>query len=69
MFSDPGMYFYNKSFRFKMGMLLLAMLWNWTIHRKVANMKEPGDMGKFVAMISILMWVSLIFAGIFIAFI
>lgn len=68
-FSDPGMYVYNKSFRFKITMLVIAMLWNWTIHRKVANMKDPGDMGKFVGMISILMWVSLIFAGIFIAFI
>jgi hypothetical protein len=67
--SDPAMYVYNKGFRFKITMLVIAMLWNWTIHRKAANMKEPGDFGKFVGMLSIVLWTSVIFGGIFIAFI
>ena len=37
--------------------------------REAPKGAPSDDMGKFVAMISILMWVSLIFAGIFIAFI
>jgi hypothetical protein len=67
--SDPALYVYNKAFRFKITMLILAMIYNWTIHRKVAMMKEPGDAGKLVGMLSIVMWTSIIFGGIFIAFI
>lgn len=67
--SDPALYVYNKAFRFKITMLIVAMIYNWTIHRKVAMMKEPGDVGKFVGMLSIVMWTSIIFGGIFIAFI
>ncbi|MEI9812521.1 MAG: hypothetical protein WDO18_07505 [Acidobacteriota bacterium] len=50
-------------------MLLFAMLYNWTIHRSVAMKSDPGDVGKFVGMLSILIWSSIIFGGIFIAFI
>ena len=34
--SDPRMYLYNPSFRFKIGALVLAIIFNYTIHRKVA---------------------------------
>jgi hypothetical protein len=35
-FSDPNMYFHNHSFRFKITTLLLAILFNYSIHRKAA---------------------------------
>jgi hypothetical protein len=35
-FSDPNMYLHNHSFRFKISTLLLAILFNYTIHRKAA---------------------------------
>jgi hypothetical protein len=50
-------------------MLILAIIFNWTLHRKVAMSPEPGGMGAVVGGISILMWASIIFAGIFIAFV
>src|SRR5579871_3301914 len=35
--SDPVMYLHNASFRFKMYALLTAILFNYTIHNKVAS--------------------------------
>ncbi len=68
-FAQPTFYYYNKSFQFKITMLLIAMLYNWTIHRSVASRKDPGGLGVAVGSLSILMWTSIIFAGIFIAFV
>lgn len=67
--SDPSLYVYNQSFRFKITMLLLSIIFNWTLHRKVALSPNPGTMGAVVGGISLLMWTSIIFAGIFIAFV
>jgi len=67
--SDPNLYMGNQSFRFKITMLLLAILFNWTLHRKVAMSPQPGGMGALVGGISMLMWTSVIFGGIFIAFV
>jgi hypothetical protein len=68
-FSDPLLYLYNSSFRFKITMLILAIIYNWTLHRKVANSENPGALGPLVGAVSALMWASIIFAGIFIAFV
>ncbi|MEO5924845.1 MAG: DUF6644 family protein [Bryobacteraceae bacterium] len=67
--SDPNLYMHNQSFRFKITMLILAIIFNWTLHRKVAMSPNPGSMGAVVGGISMLMWASIIFAGIFIAFV
>jgi hypothetical protein len=67
--SDPNLYMGNQSFRFKITMLILAIIFNWTLHRKVATSPAPGGMGKLVGGVSMLMWSSIIFAGIFIAFV
>jgi hypothetical protein len=68
-FSDPALYYYNAAFRYKITVLLIAILFNWTLHRKVATSPQPGALGAVVGAVSILMWTSLVFAGIFIAFI
>lgn len=68
-FSDPLLYLYNSSFRFKITMLIIAIIYNWTLHRKVANSANPGTLGALVGGLSALMWSSIIFAGIFIAFV
>ena len=67
--SDPNLYMHNQSFRFKITMLILAIIFNWTLHRKVALSPRPGGMGAMVGGISMLMWASIIFGGIFIAFV
>ena len=67
--SDPRMYLYNSSFRFKMIALAIAIVFNFTIHRKVAL--ADGSLGALRAMtaaISLALWVSVVFGGLFIAF-
>src|ERR1700733_14987085 len=58
--SDPNMYLANISFRFKMGALLLAILYNYTIHRKVALSNPSPILGKLVGGISLVLWVSVV---------
>ena len=68
-FSDPLLYIYNQSFRYKITTLVIGVILNWTLHRKVALSPNPGTMGAVVGAVSLLLWSSLIFAGIFIAFV
>ena len=71
--TDPDMYYMNWSFLIKMGCLIAAILFHYTIRRAVARSADSPDgasaAGKLAAVISILLWSSVIFGGIFIAFI
>jgi Family of unknown function (DUF6644) len=71
--SDPNMYLHNSSFKFKMVALLVAIVYHYTVHRKVALAEvTPGDapaIGKFVGVLSIALWVSVVAGGLFIAFV
>jgi hypothetical protein len=68
--SDPDMYLRNASFRFKITCLVLAIIYNYTIHRKVALSESGSGMGtKLVAGVSLVLWISVVFGGLFIAFV
>ena len=67
--SDPIHYLYNEAFRFKVTALLLAIIYNYTIHRKVAMTDPSPAADKATAIVSILLWVSVTFSGLWIAFI
>lgn len=67
--SDPDMYYLNRSFQFKMVCFALAILFNYTVHRKVALGGGSKGLGIAVACVSLLLWVGVIFGGIFIAFV
>jgi hypothetical protein len=67
--SDPDMYYLNRSFQIKMALLLLAIIFNYTIRRKAAFSAASSAWNKTVACVSIGLWVGVIFCGIFIAFI
>jgi len=67
--SDPNMYLNNSGFQFKMGILLIAILYQFTIHRKVAFSDPSPAVGALVGLVSVALWVSVIAGGIFIAFI
>lgn len=68
--SQPQIYLENSSFYFKIGCLLVAILYNFTIHRKVAasTTASPG-VTKLVAIVSLLLWAGVVFGGVFIAFV
>jgi hypothetical protein len=64
--SDWDMYWYNNSFRVKMILLLLAIAFNFTVHRKTIASGTPS---KGVAWTSLLLWTGVIAGGLFIAFV
>jgi hypothetical protein len=66
--SDPLRYYYKPSFRLKIICLLIAIVYNYTIHRKVAMSKAPPLAAGLVGALSLLLWVTIVFAGLFYAF-
>lgn len=68
--SQTFVYIPNWVFQAKMVVLVLAIIYNFTIHRKIATSEKasPG-VSKVVALVSIALWVSIVFGGIFIAFV
>lgn len=66
--TDPLRYYYNWSFRYKCIALVVAVIYNYTIHRKVAQSDPSPVVGGLVAIISLLLWISIVFAGLFYAF-
>ena len=67
--SQVGIYLSNQVFPYKMYVLLAALIYNFTVHRKVATMENPPPvLTKSVAIISLLLWVSIVFGGIFTGF-
>jgi hypothetical protein len=67
--TDPDKYYLNRSFLFKVVCLLLAVVFHYTIHRRVVFSGAPPGVGKLVACLSLALWVSVVFGGIFIAFV
>jgi hypothetical protein len=67
--SQPGVYQVNPIFPIKMYVLLAALIYNFTVHRKVATTENPSAaLSKLVAAISLLLWVAVVFGGIFTGF-
>ena len=67
--SDPDMYYLNRSFQVKMVLLVLAIIFNYTVHKKaVLSGASPGR-AKTMAWISILLWVGVVAGGLYIAFV
>ena len=67
--SDPNLYLHNASFRFKITALVLAIIYNYTIHRWVALKQAPGGLAVLTGAVSLALWISVVFGGIFIAFV
>ena len=65
--TDPDMYYLNRSFLLKMAALLLAIIFNYTIHRQTLSGDLSPASTRLIACLSLLLWVGVIFGGIFIA--
>ena len=67
--SQTDVYRVNLVFPIKMYVLAAALIYNFTVHRKVAIMKDPPPaLSKLVAAGSLLLWVAVVFGGIFTGF-
>ena len=67
--SDPDTYYLNLAFLFKMACLTAAIVFHYTIHRKVVASDTAPSHGRLVACLSLVLWASVIFGGIFIGFV
>jgi len=67
--SQVHIYAINPIFPIKMYVLAAALIYNFTVHRKVATMKEASlVVSKLVGIVSLLLWVAVVFGGIFTGF-
>lgn len=67
--SQVNIYLVNPIFPLKMYVLAAALIYNFTVHRKVATMENPPPLlSKLVAIVSLVLWVSIVFGGIFTGF-
>ena len=67
--TDPMSYFYNPSFRYKCIALVVAIVYNYTIHRKIVLSNSGRVASALVGGVSLLLWISIVFAGIFYSFV
>jgi len=67
--SDPGLYTYNTSFRFKAAALLVALLYHYTVHNRVASSNASAGVNALVGALSLLLWSSVVVGGLFIGLI
>jgi hypothetical protein len=67
--SDPDTYYLNVAFLFKIVCLSAAIVFHYTIRRKVISSEASSAHGKMVACLSMALWASVVFGGIFIGFV
>jgi len=67
--SDPDMYYNNIPVDMKMFFLVLAIVFNYTIHRRAVLSGSGGVREKMVGVVSLALWMCVIFGGIFIGFV
>ena len=65
---DPDHYYTSVSFLVKMACLIFAIIFHYTVQRKVVSAGTPESKTKAVAYVSLGSWVAVIFGAIFIAF-
>jgi hypothetical protein len=64
--SDARMYYLSPWFRFKATALLVAILYNYTVHYKVASSSPSPVVGIVVGAISVVLWISVVTGGLFV---
>ena len=67
--TDPDKFYLNVSFLFKIACLVAAIVFHYTIHRRIAFTAVSGGRAKVVACLSLALWVGVVFGGIFIEFV
>jgi hypothetical protein len=66
--TDPIRYVGHPTMRFKMILVLAALAFNYTVHNRVVSGRYPPIARSSVAALSLVMWVTVVFSGIFYAF-
>lgn len=64
--TDPDMYYLNRAFLVKIGILGTAIIFNYTIRRHALSKVLSPLSARLIACVSLVLWVSVVFGGIFI---
>ena len=67
--SDPDMYYLNLSFQLKIVSLAAAIVYHYTIERKVVLSGASPGKSKLVALVSLALWTGVLFGGTYIGFV
>ena len=67
--TDPANYLHNPAFRFKISCFLAAIVYNYTLHHKVASSEHSTFAGRLAGAFSLALWLAVVFGGIFYAFV
>ncbi len=65
--TDPDKYYLNWIFDAKMVCLVIALAFNYTVHRKALSPGASPSAGRRLAVVSLALWLSVVFGGIYIA--
>jgi uncharacterized protein DUF6644 len=65
--TDPDMYYLNWSFLLKMAALVVTIVFQYTVHRRALSRQLSRVSAVTIASLSLLLWIGVIFGGIFIA--
>ena len=60
--SDTARYLKNPAFLLKMGFLALALIWHFTVHRRVTSSQTPRS-PRFAAVVSLALWTLVVLGG------
>jgi len=66
--TDPVRYFAHPTMRLKLALLVVALAFNYTIHSRVAQGSPSPVVCRSVGLVSLALWMSVVFTGVFYAF-
>lgn len=66
--TDPSRYVAHPTMRLKLILLVIGLVFNYTIHSRVARGGWSPAVSRSIAVMSLALWTSVVFSGIFYAF-
>ena len=66
--TDPVRYVAHPTMRFKLIVLVVALVFNYAVHDRVARGDYPPFVSRTVGAVSLALWVTVVFSGLFYSF-
>jgi hypothetical protein len=66
--TDPVRYFNHPTMRLKLAAVVVGLVFNYALHNRVALGAHTPAAGRIVAVLSLAIWTTAVFGGIFYAF-
>jgi hypothetical protein len=66
--TDPIRYFNHPTMQLKLLLVVIGLAFNYSVHNRVVRGRHPSAAARTVAVLSLVVWTSTVFGGIFYAF-